>query len=130
MVRVIMLPQSPPWVTVVGGELAGAGTQVREGPLGPGGLECWEMVVRTLIGVGWSVPYSSYPSLSMSLWHVSANCFNPNPFFLTPPENPKFGSDGATTWKAGKSLLPAVRRGRIFDTSSKLPGPSNQTSAL
>ena len=34
------------------------------------------------------------------------------------------GRDGATTWKAGTSLPPATRRGRILATSRKLPGPA------
>lgn len=40
---------------------------------------------------------------------------------VTPDEKPKFGSEGATTWKEG--VVEEVRRGRIFWTSRKEPGP-------
>lgn len=69
------------------------------------------------------IPYLSYPSLSMSLWHVSAYWGRAKPFFLMPAENPKLGRDGATMWKAGACLPPLARRGNILVTSRKLPGP-------
>jgi hypothetical protein len=43
------------------------------------------------------------------------------PTLLTPDENAKLGSEGATTWKAGP--LSPWRRGKSFVTSTKLPGP-------
>jgi hypothetical protein len=39
-------------------------------------------------------------------------------------ENPKFGREATTTWKAGPSSG-SVRRGIIFVPSKKLPGPKN-----
>jgi hypothetical protein len=44
------------------------------------------------------------------------------PTFVTRELNPKFGRDGATTWKDGASLL-FMSSGSSFDTSIKLPGP-------
>ena len=43
--------------------------------------------------------------------------------FLTPCENPKFGSDGTTRWKAGWFSSPLVNSGINLVASKKLPGP-------
>lgn len=61
----------------------------------------------------------------MILCAHSAYCGMPNSFFEGPSENPKLGSDGATTWKDGPSLA-SVRSERILTTSRKLPGPVRQ----
>ena len=45
------------------------------------------------------------------------------PGLRTTDENPKFGSDGATTWKAGPPPMPEVNNGNIFETSMNDPGP-------
>ena len=81
----------------------------------------------------------------MILWQASAYCAIPNPFWLgqlssssveigtlafdTLELNPKFGRDGATTWKHGPSES-VSSNGSNFDTSMKLPGPGQCESRV
>ena len=76
--RVIMEPQSPPWVTV---GARGVRSGVVGGPFGHGasiGFGGW--------GGGSDGPYWLYPSFCMSLWHVSAYWARPKPFSFVPSE--------------------------------------------
>lgn len=59
----------------------------------------------------------------MTLCIASAYCTHPKPAFFAPWEKPKFGKEGATTWNETSPSLGCVRRGSIFSTSRKLPGP-------
>lgn len=71
-------------------------------------------------------------SLLRSLWlgvtiyrgHILVNV---NPFLLMPPENPKLGREGATTWKAG-TPIPPPSNGNILVISMNDPGPRRNQS--
>ncbi len=96
-----------------------------------------------------SSPYSGYPRDSMSLLNsymqrtlstqfprdgkmcrTSAYWGPLNPGVCGASEKPNPGRLGATTWKLGWSSPPAVKRGSIFFTSRKCPGPTSHRNEL